>query len=104
MAGTFTPSNLYLISMGSVNLHIARVNATALISGPAYWTSKIPSIISVIGNSETGASRDSGCGLMVSFTQTNGVVHVNRALIQSDSGITIWVASGGYGQDVQNRP
>ncbi len=103
MAGTFTPSNLYTISMGSVNLSIAQVGRNIHNSGTSFWTSKIPAIISVIGNNNSGGV-PSESGLMVSFTQTNGVIWIQRALGMSSSSLTLWIAHGGYGQDVWETP
>ena len=103
MAGTFTPSNLHLVSMGSVNLSIATLNKNVHLSGTSYWTSKIPNIISVIGNNGTG-SVDSESGLMVSFSATNGVIWIDRAKGMSDTGLALWIAHGGYGQNLWNKP
>lgn len=100
---TFTPSNLYTIGVGSSKLYVAEVNA-GKISGTDYWTSYIPDIISVMAVNKQNSAVMSGNGVATSFTQTNGVIFVQRTAADSGSGLTIWILAGGYGQDVWNKP
>ena len=89
----FTPSNLSIAQLGSLNLTIARVNAS-ITSGTNNWNSGILDIASIDGQ-YLGATTDaSATGLAISFTGTNGTVWVTIPLSQSGTAFDLLVYSG----------
>jgi hypothetical protein len=90
----FTPSNLYVVSLGSAKLSIAEVDED-ILSGTNFWTSGIPDIVSVMPASSSA--------LVVSWTASSGTIHVVNDASLSNTGYVLWVVSG-LGQDVWNQP
>lgn len=88
----FTPSNLYLASLGSLKLNIAKVNAS-VTSGTNNWNSGITDIVAV--STQLRATTDSsGTGLAVSYTASNGTIWVVVPVTESASAFTLFVYSG----------
>ena len=99
----FTPSNLYVSSIGSAKLSVAHINED-IISGTNYWDSGIPDIISVMPTMMGGTDINvSSASLVVSFTATDGTIHIVNDPACSNTGYALWVLSG-LGQDVWNKP
>ena len=91
----FTPSSLTVQSMGSMNLRIAHVDED-IISGTNYWASGITDIRSImiccLGGTAVNASSSE---LSVSWTTTDGTIHIVADGAMSNTGYALWVLSGG---------
>lgn len=89
----FTPSNLYVASIGSLKLTLAKVDAS-VTSGTNYWASAIPDIVSVHGQYERISTDDTATGLALSWTASSGTIHTFVHLSQSATPYTLYVYSG----------
>lgn len=91
----FTPSDLTVQSMGSMNLHIAHWDED-ILSGTNYWASGIQGIRSLmiccLGGTSINASSSE---LSVSWTASNGTIHIVTDGAMSNTGYSLWVLSGG---------
>ena len=95
---SFTPSNLFIVSMGSSTLYIGQVDGS-ITSGTNYWDTGLDNqIISVMGSYNGAGTAVTNQALAISFTQTNGVVHTVVPTSESGTPYTVWVVAGGYGQ------
>ena len=92
---SFTPSNLQVTSMGSTKLTIARVDGD-IISGTNYWASGITDIKSVMTCMYGGTAMvASSSVLQVTWTKTDGTIHLLNDNSITDTGYIFWVISGG---------
>jgi hypothetical protein len=80
--------------MGSTKLTIARIDGNVL-SGTDYWSSGINDIksinASVFGYSPCPTQTSFG----LSWTVTDGTIHISKQLAASGTGHTLWICSGG---------
>ena len=92
---SFTPSSLQITSMGSTKLTIGHVNSD-IISGTNYWSTGITDIKSLMicqyGSVPMVAS---SVALQITWTTTDGTVHVINDNSATDTGYIIWIISGG---------
>lgn len=92
---SFTPSALTVQSMGSMNLTVAHVNED-ILSGTNYWSSGITDIKSVMATMWGGtALTASSTFVVVSWTASNGTLHLVTDGSQSNTGYIFWILSGG---------
>jgi len=91
----FTPSALTVQSVGSMNMTIAHVNED-IISATNYWSSGIDSIRSIMPCYRGGTKIvGSANALQVSWTATDGTIHVVSDLSMSGTGLALWILHGG---------
>lgn len=91
---SFTPSNLQFQSMGSMFLTIAVIESN-VISGTDYWASGITDIKSINGSVYGASPCPSHTAFSISWTKTDGTIHIGKSLSSSGSGHTLWILSGG---------
>jgi hypothetical protein len=92
---SFTPSALTVQSVGSMNMTIAHFNED-ILSGTNYWASGINGIRSIQATMFGGtALTASSTYLVVSWTASNGTIHIVTDDSQSNTGYALWVLSGG---------
>lgn len=89
----FTPSNLYVVNVGSANLYIGKVNAN-IMSGTNAWNSSITNIIAAWGSFNNPLPSTSGSGIAVGYTASNGTIYVDTAAESSGAAYTLYVLSG----------
>jgi hypothetical protein len=81
--------------MGSTKLTIARISED-IISGTNYWATGIPDIRSVMASYYGGTLMVASSGnLMVTWTASNGTIHVINDASCTNTGYILWVISGG---------
>ena len=90
---SFTPSNLYVASIGSLKLTLAKVDAS-ITSGTNYWASAIPDVVSIHGQYERLSTDLTYTSLAVSWTASSGTIHTMIPLSQSGTPYTLFVYSG----------
>jgi len=91
----FTPSALTVQSMGSMNLTIAHLDAD-IISGTNYWASGITDIRSIMVGSRSGIPITGTTGpISVEWTASNGTIHTLFDRTLSNTGLILWILSGG---------
>ena len=93
----WTPSNLYVESMGSTTIYMAHVDGS-ITSGTDAWTSGIPDIISIMGGYAQASTAATNVSLAISFTATSGTITTTIPLNESGTPFRIWVVAG-IGQD-----
>lgn len=92
---SFTPSSLQITSMGSTKLTIGHVNGD-IISGTNYWSTGITDIKSVMACMYGGTAMvASSSVLQVTWTASNGTIHLLNDESITDTGYILWVISGG---------
>jgi hypothetical protein len=89
----FTPTNLKLVSMGSVNCTIAVTNAD-VVSETDLWTSNIPDIITVWGQDTSTGNVISSASCSLSWTASSGTIHIRRDVSNTGSALTLFILSG----------
>ena len=93
----WTPSNLYVESMGSTTIYMAHVNGSVTSETDA-WTSGIPDIISVMGVYAQASTAATNVSFAVAFTATSGTIATTIPLNESGTPFILWIV-GGIGQD-----
>ena len=92
---SFTPSNLQINSMGSSKLTIATINGS-VISGTDFWSSGVNDIKSIVGQCYGQSTTPvSDTSFTISWTATDGTIHIRKALSSSGTGAILWICSGG---------
>ena len=89
----FTPSNVYLANVGSLNLTIAKINGS-VTSGTNNWNSGITDIVDISSQVEAPFLTLSTTNIAVSYTATNGTIWVTNNTNNSGSPLTLFVYSG----------
>ena len=89
----FTPSNLYITNMGSVQCTIAKVNAS-ITSGTNNWASGITDIVAIQCQSQEPYVSGSASALTASYTASNGTIWLTNPLHASGTPFTFFVYSG----------
>ena len=89
----FTPSNIYLANVGSLNLTIAKINTT-VTSGTNNWNSGITDIVAIGSQVEAPWLGQSSANIAVSYTASSGTVWLVNNTNNSGSPLTLFVYSG----------
>lgn len=90
---SFTPSNLYVGSIGSLKLTIAKVNGS-VTSGTNNWASGIQDIQTISGQYKTATADVSATSLAISFTGSSGTIWTIIPISQSGTAFDLLVFSG----------
>ena len=92
---SFTPSALTVQSIGSMRLVVAHWDED-ILSGTNYWASGIDDIRSAMICCRGGtAINASSSELSVTWTASNGTIHIVTDGAMSNTGYALWVLAGG---------